>query len=305
MNKETMKPNFFSYQLTDEFIETVKTNPTVDAIYELYDSQFNEVASSNNNLNWDAPYYGPFRYLREIAGIFGFLFMYGIGGFLKEDWGNVIPSLDGMFFLSLIPALMAGYVAWSTFAEFLYFYRFNNEFIAVKRYKNEPEFSFKVARLVGWLGSITCIILALFLGPIIFIGAGGFALMSFYLINIKRDIYYLIAPYNSILYINYIKKSDEIYILFKKQVFNDDGIHIKAYEYTTSIQLYLNGRPKEEIINFINERVGYEVEYLESDSEEDSPNLHKKSRELGTPLNRVTINKETLEMTHDIFTVDV
>ncbi|MGF1692214.1 hypothetical protein L4C35_13480 [Photobacterium kagoshimensis] len=305
MNKETMKPNFLSYQLTDEFIETVKTNPTVDAIDELLDSQFNEVASSNNNLNWDAPYYGPFRYLREMAGIFGFLFMYGIGGFLKEDWGNVIPSLDGMYFISLIPALMAGYVAWSTFAEFLYFYRFNDNFIAVKSYKNEPDFSFKIARIVGWLGSITCIILALFFGPVIFIGAGGFALMSFYLIDIKREIHLQIVPYNSILYINKIQNNDQLYIIIKEQVFKTNKNESVVYEYISEIQLYLNGRPMEEIIDFINERVGYEVEYLESESEEDSPNLYQKARELGTPLNRVTINKDTLEMTYDVFTEEV
>ncbi|KMV29182.1 hypothetical protein AB733_19580 [Photobacterium swingsii] len=301
-----MKPNFLSYQLTDDFIETVKTNPTVDVIDELLDSQFNEVASSNNKLNWDAPYYGPFRYLREMAGIFGFLFMYGIGGFLKEDWGNVIPSLDGMYFISLIPALMAGYVAWSTFAEFLYFYRFNDNFIAVKSYKNEPDFSFKVARLVGWLGSITCIFLALFFGPIIFIGAGGFALTSFYLINIKRRNKYHIIPYNSILYIQRINDENELKLIIKEQVSRCDNEYAYVYEKTSSVSLYLYDREKmDEVINLINKKVGYDVEYYESEDYESSVNLHKKSRELGTPLNRVTINKETLEMTHDVFTKDV
>ncbi|MGF1692216.1 hypothetical protein L4C35_13490, partial [Photobacterium kagoshimensis] len=134
MNKETMKPNFFSYQLTDDFIETVKTNPTVDVIDELLDSQFNEVASSNNKLNWDAPYYGPHKYIREIAGFIIFTLMYGMGGFFKENWGNIIPAWDFEFFISLTFSLMAGFTAWSTFAELLYFYRFNNDHIAVKYY---------------------------------------------------------------------------------------------------------------------------------------------------------------------------
>ena len=56
--------------------------------------------------------------------------------------------------------------------------------------------------------------------------------------------------------------------------------------------LLLVSRSKEEIIDFLNERVGYNVDYFESESEEDSPNLYPKSRKLGTPLNCVTINKE-------------
>ncbi|MGF1786085.1 hypothetical protein L4D00_09830 [Photobacterium swingsii] len=301
-----MKPNFFSYQLTDDFIETVKTNPTVDAIDELYDSQFNEVASSNNNLNWDAPYYGPFKYLREMAGLLIFGFMYGMGGFFKENWGNIIPAWDFEFFLSLTFSLMAGFTAWSTFAELLYFYRFNNDYIAVKYYRNEPDFVFKAAKIIGWVGSITCIILALFFGPTIFIGAGGFALTSFYLINIKRSIDYHIIPYNSILYIQRINKENELKLLIKEQVSRCDNEYIYVYEKTSSVSLYLYDHEKmDEIINLINKKVGYDVEYYESEDDESSVNLHKKSRELGTPLNRVTINKETLEMTHDVFTKDV
>ncbi len=98
--------------------------------------------------------------------------------------------------------------------------------MASKRYKNEPDFLFKLGRVVGWVGSITCVVLALFFGPAIFIGAGGFALMSFYLTNVKRDIFYQIVPYNSILYIHEVKKSNELEVVVKSQVFRDDKEHI-------------------------------------------------------------------------------
>ncbi|MGF1879149.1 hypothetical protein L4D77_28235 [Photobacterium frigidiphilum] len=61
-----MKPNFYSYQLTKEFIDTVKANPTVTVTDELKDGQFNEIESSQNPLNWDAPHYGPYKYIREV-----------------------------------------------------------------------------------------------------------------------------------------------------------------------------------------------------------------------------------------------
>ncbi|MGF1878700.1 hypothetical protein L4D77_25890, partial [Photobacterium frigidiphilum] len=60
--------------------ETVKANPTVAATDELKDGQFNEIESSQNPLNWDAPFYGPTKYMKHIAGLLGFLFMYGMGG---------------------------------------------------------------------------------------------------------------------------------------------------------------------------------------------------------------------------------
>ncbi|CAG22496.1 hypothetical protein [Photobacterium profundum] len=131
--------------------------------------------------------------------------------------------------MSLIPALIGGFVGWSTFAEFRFFYRFHDKAMASKRYKNEPEFVFKVARIIGWVGSITCIVLALLFGPVIFIGAGGFALMSFALTNIKRDIYYQIVPYNSILYIHEIKESNELEVVIKSQVTRTDKDHIYIY----------------------------------------------------------------------------
>ncbi|MGF1879150.1 hypothetical protein L4D77_28240 [Photobacterium frigidiphilum] len=294
-----MKPNFYSYQLTKEFIETVKANPTVAATDELKDGQFNEIESSQNPLNWDTPFYGPSKYMKHIAGLLAFLFMYGGGGLFKDNWGNIIPAWDATYFSSLIPALFMGFIGWVTFAEFLFFYRFDDKAMVSKRYKNEPDFLFKLGRVVGWVGSITCIILALFFGPAIFIGAGGFALMSFYLTNIKRDIFYQIVPYNSILYIHEVKKSNELEVVVKNQVFRDDKEYIYIYEKVSSVNLYFHDDSMQEVIDFINKKVGYDVEFFVSETHEDSVNLYLKAGELGIPLNRVTIDRQTLEMTAD------
>ncbi|CAG20470.1 hypothetical protein [Photobacterium profundum] len=297
-----MKPNFYSYQLTKEFIDTVKANPTVAATDELKDGQFNEIELSQNPLNWDAPFYGPTKYMKHIVGLLGFLFMYGVGGLYKDNWGNVIPAWDAYYFASLMPALFMGFIGWVTFAEFLFFYRFDDKALASKRYKNEPDFLFKLGRVVGWVGSITCIVLALFFGPAIFVGAGGFALMSFYLTNVKQDIYYQIIPYDAILYIHEIRKSNELEVVVKNQVFRDDKEHIYIYETVSSVNLYFHDDSMQEVIDFINEKVGYDVEFFVSETHEDSVNLYVKAGELGIPLNRVTIDRQTLEMTAD--TVD-
>ncbi|CAG22495.1 hypothetical protein [Photobacterium profundum] len=78
-----MQPNFHTNQLTDEYIETVKANPTVEATDELLSGQFDEIESSQNTLNWDVPHYGPYKYIREVVGLLAFLFMYGGGGYIK------------------------------------------------------------------------------------------------------------------------------------------------------------------------------------------------------------------------------
>ncbi|WP_146156704.1 hypothetical protein [Photobacterium swingsii] len=306
MNKETMKPNFYTNQLTDDYIETVKANQDIDAVYQLLGTQFNSAESNNSIVNWEATYPGPSSYIRECIAIGTFIIGYCVLGFLKPDGANLIPSLDFEYFLSITTSLIMAYATWSAFSGFIYYYRFNENCIAVKRYKNEPEINYKIARITGWVCSIICIVLALFFGPMIFIGAGGFALASFAMTGMKRKPYYQIAPYNSILYIQKIKKESEISLIIKKQVFREDNNNIYVYEMISSVSLYLYDHEKmDEVINLINKKVGYDVEYFESEDDESSVNLQKKSRELGTPLNRVTINKETLEMTHDIFTADV
>ncbi|MEZ8739714.1 hypothetical protein AB6E21_06775 [Photobacterium swingsii] len=304
--EEKMKPNFFSYQLTDSYIDAFKINPTAQTIDKVLGSQFDEAESIQHRINWDATYPGPSSYVREYLAIGMFIMMYFLFGFFKEGGGNMIPSLDWMYFTSIVCSSIMAYATWSTFSGFIFHYRFNDNYIAVKRYKNEPEIHYKIARITGWVGSITCIILAIAFSPLIFIGAGGFALASFSLINMKREPYYQIVPYNSILYIQRINKENELELVIKEQVARCDNEYIYVYEKTSSVSLYLYDHEKmDEVINLINKKVGYDVEYYESEDDESSVNLYKKSRELGTPLNRVTINKETLEMTHDVFTEDV
>ncbi|KMV28311.1 hypothetical protein AB733_24490 [Photobacterium swingsii] len=81
--------------------------------------------------------------------------------------------------------------------------------------------------------------MAIAFSPLIFIGAGGFALASFSLINMKREPYYQIVPYNSILYIQKINKENELELVIKEQVARCDNEYIYVYEMTSSVSLYL------------------------------------------------------------------
>ncbi|WP_394134741.1 hypothetical protein [Aliivibrio fischeri] len=51
-----------------------------------------------------------------------------------------------------------------------------------------PEVAYKIARGLAWVGIVVCIIVAFMLGPLAFVGAGAFALMSFGMTNFQSTI---------------------------------------------------------------------------------------------------------------------
>ncbi|MDD9174134.1 hypothetical protein PVK63_04560 [Aliivibrio sp. S2TY2] len=51
-----------------------------------------------------------------------------------------------------------------------------------------PEMAYKVARGFAWIGIVVCIIIAFIFGPLAFVGAGAFALMSFGMTNFQSTI---------------------------------------------------------------------------------------------------------------------
>ena len=51
-----------------------------------------------------------------------------------------------------------------------------------------PEVAYKIARGFAWVGIVVCIIVAFMFGPLAFVGAGAFALMSFGMTNFQSTI---------------------------------------------------------------------------------------------------------------------
>ena len=51
-----------------------------------------------------------------------------------------------------------------------------------------PEVAYKIARGFAWVGIVVCIIVAFMLGPLAFVGAGAFALMSFGMTNFQSTV---------------------------------------------------------------------------------------------------------------------
>ncbi len=51
-----------------------------------------------------------------------------------------------------------------------------------------PEVAYKIARGLAWVGIVVCIIAVVVLGPLAFVGAGAFALMSFKMTNFQSTV---------------------------------------------------------------------------------------------------------------------
>ncbi len=51
-----------------------------------------------------------------------------------------------------------------------------------------PEVAYKIARGFAWVGIVVCIIVAFMFGPLAFVGAGAFALMSFGMTNFQSTV---------------------------------------------------------------------------------------------------------------------
>ncbi len=51
-----------------------------------------------------------------------------------------------------------------------------------------PEVAYKIARGFAWVGIVVCIIVAFMFGPLAFVGAGAFTLMSFGMTNFQSTV---------------------------------------------------------------------------------------------------------------------
>ncbi|MGF1727853.1 hypothetical protein [Photobacterium nomapromontoriensis] len=251
-------------ELKNAYIEAANKTPSTAYLDDFWMQRFNEVADSNNKLNWDQPCYAGFEHFRIIAGLFAFSFMYVLGGAYKDGWDIILPSLDWYYLVSLIVSFFMGFSWWATFAEYIYCYRFNDKFIAIKKYKNDPDFGYKLARITGWLGSAVCVILGVIFGPMIFIGAGGFALLSFAMTGMKKKYFIMIIPYDSILYIHVNEARNELSLIYIEQDVCNKKDKLIVVEKPACRPMYFNDKNMGNIIEFIKKNASDDLKVIYS-----------------------------------------
>ncbi|MGF1688462.1 hypothetical protein L4C36_17540 [Photobacterium japonica] len=296
-----MKPNYRNPQLTEQYVEMIKNVPISETAEKYGKAHFDQMESESHVMEWRGFDYLGFKYLRETAGIIGFTFMYLLGSFLKDGWENLIPAWDVYYAMSLISSLFIGFVFWGGLAGFIYDYRFGDEKIALRWHRDESELSYKIVRGIGWFGVIFCIVMALIFSPMIFVGAGASALLAFRAINMRLEYHYQIIPYDSILYLQVNEKLGEITVFFKGITLQENDIKLKIFEKVTTADFYFNDRPIDEVIAIINEKVGYDVDVLYTESKksdkniEDSRSIYQKIRDQNPPLEVIEFDLRELK----------
>ncbi|MBD8513389.1 hypothetical protein IFO68_11950 [Photobacterium sp. CAU 1568] len=84
--------------------------------------------------------------------------------------------------------------------------------IIIQKTERVPDIFYKATRGMAYIGIVVCVIAALMVGPLAFVGAGAFALMSFKMTGFHKQPKVLVYPFlESFTYRNTCSELDDIY----------------------------------------------------------------------------------------------
>ena len=290
-----MNPNFQKQQLTDEFIQAVRANPSQTA-FKAYQKDLFEQVNTEAVKRWDAmlSMSQNYIYIREFIGLSAFLLMYSFGCFMT---GEVMFFADGVSTFGILWSLFFGGVIWFHFAETYHHYRCSEQAIAIHRYKNQPHSLFVAMRISAWVGVVFCIVITIWVGPMAFVGAGASALMAFKMIDAKRVDLYWTIQYNSVLLIDTVRKDNYIAIWFKDVDFD---LGTESPQISENVTIYgLSCKPEQfdDILTTLKSKLHPEVQIVESDSLDDSINFFEEAKKHDISLISVTLHEEEQQKT--------
>ncbi|MGF1770377.1 hypothetical protein L4D06_23725 [Enterovibrio makurazakiensis] len=271
--EETINEKLARVQLTDKYIEKIKKTPTEEAIQKYDEEYFKNIENERNTLNWDAKSANK----RMIIAILFFLPSYWLATSLTLT--SLIPSLSWQTVVSVSYSSLIAYVIWDMFAGFYYRYRFGENSICVRQNENRPEFVYRIVRKIALFCVVFCIISGFIFGPMIFLGAGGFALMALKFTEIENNISIERIPYESIICLQHTEKENELEI-FHKSEFSSivDGTLYFSDDFR-STQFILNNKSVDEILEHIEDQVRDKVLFFRSKSKKEEINFFDKVRE--------------------------
>ncbi|MCG2839195.1 MptD family putative ECF transporter S component [Photobacterium sp. WH77] len=121
-----------------------------------------------------------------MIGIFSVL--YGISYFLS-------PSIT-FFYMWAITVVIFAPVSYFLFdADYDYKGQITPKGIIVQQTERVPEIFYKATRGMAYIGIVVCVIAALMVGPLAFVGAGAFALMSFKMTGFHKKVEIEVIPF--------------------------------------------------------------------------------------------------------------
>ncbi len=282
-----MNPNFHTNQLKDDFIEAIRARPGWGTERSYKKAIYEQTTADNCLLQWRYIFYMPFKYCKEIVSLGG-------GGYILYSFFYPPYELRSLL-MGGIGAFLWAWLLWGALSEAHLNYRFNEQHIAFYRHNNISEWRFVLLRWLAWGGVVVCLVAAVQLGPMAFVGAGGAALLAFKMVGVRRnDECYEIIPYDSILFIELIHDSDEIEVCYKCQTFGylteDKESELQGLkEVVDTVGIYCKPSTINEVLSFIKQHIHAEVEIIETEKTEDGINLYQKARESDITLRKVPL----------------
>ncbi len=285
-----MNPNFHTNQLKDDFIEAIRARPGWDTERSYKKAIYEQTTADNCLLQWRYIFYMPFKYCKEIVSLgagAGILYVSIPLAFEASDiqWALMAGGL----------ALLLAWLLWGALSEAHLNYRFNEQHIAFYRHNNISEWRFVLLRWLAWGGVVVCLVAAIQLGPMAFVGAGGSALLAFKMVGVRRnDECYEIIPYDSILYMELIHDANLIRVCYKCQTFGylteDKESDLQGpKEIVDLTRINCEQLSADEVLSFIKQYVHDEVEISEAEDEKSMTSLIQKATEAGVTLRKVPL----------------
>ncbi|EGR0024690.1 hypothetical protein FT122_07015 [Vibrio alginolyticus] len=124
----------------------------------------------------------PFRYLYLSIAIAAVSPLFFLTYFLHDNSDMILT-----YILSGLTIIMSG-VSYLTFGlDNRYDYTLSDNGLVIKKRRDLPNWVNSATQVMGWVGAIVCVVMVGIAGPMVLVGAGGFILVSFRMLNRQPD----------------------------------------------------------------------------------------------------------------------
>ncbi|NRF13645.1 hypothetical protein [Vibrio coralliilyticus] len=181
-----------------------------------------DIATSSDSLSWST--YNleeENRWLRKqlwlAASTAVTVFLVGIGMVANFSDFTYLSSIVWIYIISLSIGAFATYVSFAV--DDFFDYHLSSKGISISKRVGEPKWVPRATKAMGVIGSVSCVALVAVMGPSALVGAGGFMLLSFTLLNRKpHEPDLKVVPAEDFMCARYDKKRNIVCIFSKIDV---------------------------------------------------------------------------------------
>ncbi|NAW64741.1 hypothetical protein [Photobacterium halotolerans] len=138
-----------------------------------------------------------------------------VAGMVSATWGLfyfLSPDISALYLWAISMVIMIPLSYFLFDVDYDYKGQITTKGIIVQKTERVPDIFYKATRGMAYIGIVVCVIAALMVGPLAFVGAGAFALLSFKMTGFHKQPQVLVYPFmESFTYRNTCSELDDIY----------------------------------------------------------------------------------------------